>query len=441
MPMNSTGMRLQNTPMLELPANVHEALADLATFPLLSALYGRRSRRFPLGGEIPDGVLAYKSRHAPLPLSDLERLLVLTTMAGTTGWHYAIMRHERYAPQLANYAAGAAGRTFPSAAGFHTVELFFTDDSGTYFFPTRDAGALVDPAVEEPTIELMLERHVGRVRKLSDSRVHLPRKEPYMEGHNTWIANAPGSLLVIPVADIAQHTIANLCFFTQNGYCIFDDVHQRPLPGMAQFRGLVDVDNPLPLTFLEQYSLTEATAELATSAYAGTLLLQAMGLGGWMFDGIDRLTMLGASGDPSVPGLGFRFDTDERWSMPNPTGLSGVFEAFCPPHYATMADAVEAFTVRKFGRGGVYNPETPGAWQDSPAVRGAAAPHTPEFNACVSLQAQYIFDTFGKFPGTVPSLFIMNYVQAQHIDTDFYDKFFKPGAYLPTHATHLERWH
>src|SRR5207302_831617 len=163
---------------IALTPQVRQALQHLAEFPLLDAIFGRRSRRFPLGGEIPDGVLAYRSRHAPLPLTELERLLVLTTMGGTTGWHYAIMRHERY---------------------------------------------------------------------------------------------APGSLLVIPVADIAQHTIANLCFFTQNGYCIFDDVHGTQLPGLAAFRGLVDVDAPLPLTFLEQYSLTEATAELATSAYAGTL--------------------------------------------------------------------------------------------------------------------------------------------------------------------------
>src|SRR6185437_3807377 len=155
------------------------ALERLATFPLLDAIYGRRSRRFPLGGEIPDGVLAYRSQHEALPLTEIERLLVLTTMGGTTGWHYAIMRHERYAPYLANYASGAAGRTFPSAAAFHTVEVFFTDDSGTYFFPTRDAGALVDPAVEDVTVELMLERHQARIRKLSDERVYLPRREPY----------------------------------------------------------------------------------------------------------------------------------------------------------------------------------------------------------------------------------------------------------------------
>ena len=56
-------------------------------------------------------------------------------------------------------------------------------------------------------------------------------------------------------------------------------------------------------------------------------------------------------------------------------------------------------------------------------------------------QAQYILDTFGKFPGTVPTLFIMNYVQAQHIDTEFYDHHFRAGAYLDTHAAHQQRWH
>ncbi len=64
---------------------------------------------------------------------------------------------------------------------------------------------LVDPAVEEVTPELMVERHRDRIRKLSDPRLYLPAKEPYMEGHNTWCVNVPGSLLVIPVGDLAQH--------------------------------------------------------------------------------------------------------------------------------------------------------------------------------------------------------------------------------------------
>jgi hypothetical protein len=174
-------------------------------------------------------------------------------------------------------------------------------------------------------------------------RVISPREPyPYMEGHNTWCANLPGSLLAVPVADLAQHMLLILCFIVQNGYCLFDDVSGRQVPGIEQFGGLVDLDAPYPLTFLEQNALTEATAELATSCYAGVLTLQAMGLGGWMFDGIDRFTMLGASGDPDVPGLGFRYDSDERWAVPNPTGLPGVLEAFCPPHYPDMAAATDA---------------------------------------------------------------------------------------------------
>jgi hypothetical protein len=435
-------MNMTSTQPPQFSTGEREALAELTQFPLVDALLGRRSRRFPMGGEIPDGPLAYKSRHAHLPLSELETLLLLMVMTGTTGWHFGITRHARYAPALANYNGGAAGRTIPSAAGFHTSELFYTDDSGLYFLPTRDAGALVDPAEEEVTLELMLERHRARVVKLSDERLHLPRQEPYLEGHNTWIANEPGSLLAIPIADIAQHHIANLCFFTQNGYCLHDDINQRPIPGIDEFSDLVDPGEPIPLSFVEQYSLTEATAELMTSSYNGALLLGAMGLGGWSFDGIEHMALLGASGEPDVPGLGFRYDTDARWGTPNPTGRTdGTFHAFCPPHFDTMAAAVDAFCERKFGPGGPYHPDTPGPWRDSRAVRGSAQRHDERFRACVTLQCQYTLDTWGKFPGTVPSVWVMNFLQAQHLDLDFYDRFFRPGAYLETHRRHMEVWH
>jgi hypothetical protein len=291
-------------------------------------------------------------------------------------------------------------------------------------------------------IEAVIEAHRDRIRKLADGRLHIPPAEPYMEGHNTWCVNRPGSLLLMPVADLAQTFIALLCFITQNGYSMTDDVNGEPIPGMEQFRGLVNVDEPYPLSFLEQYALTEATAELAACCYAGMLMLQATGLGGWMFDGIDRHTILGASGDPEVPGLGFRYDTDERWALPNPTGREdGVFAAYCPPHHSDMAAAVEAFAQRKFGPGGPYHPDTPGAWSESARIRGAAQVHSDDFKACVAHQAQYVLDRFGKFPGTVPSAFCLTYLQAHHLDLEFYDTHFGPGAYLPTQAEHMAKWH
>jgi hypothetical protein len=262
-----------------------------------------------------------------------------------------------------------------------------------------------------------------------------------MEGHNTWCANRPGSLLVMPVGDVAQHLIATLCFLVQNGYAVFDDVHGEPIAGLERFRDLVDVDNPVPLTVIEQTALAELTAELSTACYAGALMLQAMGLGGWMYDGIDRLAILGASGDPAVPGLGFRFDTDERWALPNPTGLPEVFEGFCPPHYPDMAAAVEAFARRKFGPGGPFDPAMPGPWRESARIRASAQIHSDEFKACVALMAQCIYDRFGKFPGTAPTIFCLTYLQAHHLDLAFYDRHFQPGAYLDTHARHMELWH
>jgi len=424
------------------------ALAEAARFPLLDAIYGRRSRRFPVGGRIPAGPLAFASRRPVEPLSDVERAVVLATVTGTTGWHFAISHHPGYAPRLPNYSGSATGRTFPSAAGFHTSQFFFTDDSGTYFLPTRDA----PPAVPAPTapgataesedaLTARLNDVVGRVRRLSAERLYLPREEPYLEGHNTWIANHPGSLLVIPVADLAEHLLANLAFFAQNGYAIHDDVNNRPIPGVDAFRPHLRHDDTFPLSFVEQYTLTEASAELMTATYNGALLLGAMGLGGWSFDGIDRLSVLGASGEPSVPGLGFRYDTDDRWPLPNPTGLPGVFETLSPANTGSAEASVDALLARRFGPGGPFHPDTPGPWKDSAGVRAAAARPEPWLRDLLVTETEYIATTFGKLPGTVPTVQIMNYLQAQHLDTDFYDALFAPGAYLNTHRDHQLRWH
>ncbi|MEW5746609.1 MAG: hypothetical protein AB1805_14350 [Nitrospirota bacterium] len=426
---------------MEYP-EVPPGFQDMLSFGLIDALLGRRSRRFFMGAEIPDGVFAYRSGHAPLPLSELEKLLVVAACGCNTSWHHLIFRAARYAPHLSNYAGAAGGRTFPSAAGFHTSMTFFTDDEGVYLLDARDAPAFAE---READGTLDLGAAVGalksRVRKIQDGRLKVPPEVPYIEPHNTWVVNQPGTLLVIPVGDLAQHVLLNLCYMLQNGLVVMDDINRRPIPGIERFNTIVEVNNTWPLTFVEQWSMAELTTELAISCYAGALMLQAMGLGGWMFNGVDAFSVLGASGNPDVPGLGFRYDKDERWPYPNPTGLEGVMEGYCPPHYADMRAAVEAVAERKFGPGGPFHPETPGPWKDSRKVRSAAPVHSEEFRECVALQARYIFDTFGKFPGTVPSIFLITYLQAHHLDLEFYDTFFKPGAYLKTHAAHRERWH
>jgi hypothetical protein len=415
---------------------------DMRRFPLLQALLGRRSRRFARGAEIPDGPFAFRSRHPPLPLSELETLLVVIACGGNTSWHHMIHRAERYAPHLSNYSAAAGGRTFPSAAGFHTSKTLFTDDEGVYLLDARDAPAWAQRDDQgDLDLDELLEVAKGHVTKIEDGRLKLPAEVPWVEAHNTWVVNQPGSLLVIPVGDLAQHVLLTLCYMLQNGLVLYDDIHRRPIPGIDRYADLVDVNAVWPITFVEQWSMSELAVELSTSCYAGALMLQAMGLGGWMFDGIEPFSLLGASGDPRAPGLGFRYEQRDDWPYPNVTGRPGVLEATCPPGYPDMRAAVEAVVERKFGRGGPFHSETPGPWKESSHIRTAAQRHDERFKACVALQAQYVLDTFGKFPGTVPSIFVMTHLQAFHLDLEFYDTFYEAGAYLKTHADHMRQWH
>jgi hypothetical protein len=61
--------------------------------------------------------------------------------------------------------------------------------------------------------------------------------------------------------------------------------------------------------------------------------------------------------------------------------------------------------------------------------------------ACTKAVCNYIHQTYGRFPGSLDAMHLMWVFQAHHIDTDFYDRFFRPDAYGPAHAAHLATWH
>jgi len=434
-------MRSKGNIMLNRIPNLPKGLIEAARFPLIEAIHGRRSRRFARGAAIPDGPLAYKSKHDPKPLSELEQLLLLTTVAGNTGWSNLIPHNRFYSPKMPNYAGAAGGRSFPSAAGFHTSEIFYTDDNGVYVFPTRDMPATDARHGNGKTdLKAYLDAHKSRIVKLADGRLKTPASPEHMEMHNEWCANVPGSTLIIPVADLAQHMILSFCYLVQNGAALYDDVNKQPIPGLSTFKKLVDIENPYPLSYVEQLGLTEVTVEMSTACYAGALAQQALGLGGWMYEGINPFSILGASGDPKVPGLGFRFDKRADQPLPHVTGLKGVFEGHCPPHFKDMRAAVEAVVKRKFGAGGPFNAKTAGPYRESAAIRASAVPIDDAFVDCVTVMAHYVYDKFGRFPATVPAIHTLMYLQAHQLDTDFYDKHFAEGAYLRTHAMHDQNW-
>jgi hypothetical protein len=79
-----------------------------------------------MGAEIPDGVLAFKSKHKPMSLSELEQLILLSVMGGVTGWHFAIMRNKKYAPFLSIIVTVHLVELFPLLLDL-LHRIFFTE--------------------------------------------------------------------------------------------------------------------------------------------------------------------------------------------------------------------------------------------------------------------------------------------------------------------------
>src|SRR6266550_7932867 len=107
-----------------------ELQEPLASYPLLTALRERRSRRFGLGMKIPGGPLAYQSGHQPVPLSEEEEATLVFAACGITGHALADLC---YPPgEGGNIMGGLIARTVASGDGLQTVALVVTNDQATY---------------------------------------------------------------------------------------------------------------------------------------------------------------------------------------------------------------------------------------------------------------------------------------------------------------------
>lgn len=260
---------------------------------------------------------------------------------------------------------------------------------------------------------------------------------------NLWMANAPGSTLLMPVGDASEQVLGFMALSLASGSMLVDDLAGRPVGNLEPFvrSGLLDEDKRVPLSLLHQMAYEANVAELAFIGHNIVLTMQAMGLGGLYLTGLNRWSILGAFQESGVLGLGFRFVPDPRWALPNPVGLDGYFEALCPPYVSDMREAVEVFVDSKFGPEGAHSVDGHGAGQDAKAIMGGVTPYSDEFVDCLAEVAQYVHDTCGKFPNTLTTMVLAGHVQAVHLDTDFYDANHQPGAYLATHRDHMTNWH
>ncbi len=408
------------------------------------AVFQRRSRRFGLGMEIDKGPLQYKSKHDPIPLTELEEAILVWTGLGIKN-----INLSDFPPHVGlDLEMQFTSKTIPALGDVHRTELFYTNDEGLYMIKMHDKKAEDFEGLEKMSRAERIDRILELFResriKLEDKRADLPTRPPGIASHNLWNVNKPGTTVFMPVTDLSA-CIINLLFFymrSDHRYNFLDELHGLRPPGTQKWleNGFLDETKRMPLIEAE---LRFANGYIAEQAFMGqnmVLALQTMGLGGWLFSGFASMFVLG--GTPFNKGLGFRFITPQvkgEIGNPNPVavGKDGLFEAFCPPYYKDMKEAVEAFNDMKWSNWESHklpykHPER--------ILKEVERPTKQEIEVVQNI-CTYIYETYGRFPAFSDPMFLRFMVQAHHLDLDFYDEFYPPGAYTQKHKTHFRDWH
>jgi hypothetical protein len=438
-----------------MDAHDRKLLEETWNTPLLEAIFSRRSRRFGLGMEIRHGPNAFRSDAEPLPLSFEEEALLCMAATGMSGTNLADMPHTRK-EELAegevwdgncNTMLEYAGRTFPSPCGSHGTELFYTNDEGTY--QVRVRGTRPEQMREiggADGLDRLLATFRDRRVEIGAGRIDLPASSPAFMSFNTWNANRAGSTLFMPVCDVTEELVNGLMLFLEQGNYPVDATDGMRPAGCEKWvrEGLATI--PVPYQTIEPLVAYGASnVEVGFMAQNLLLVETALGLGGWPFGGFNAMIALG--GTPLARGLGFRFETPESGpaaGIPYPVGKDGVFETHHPYWFGgSIDDVVDDVIERKWGADGIFDPANASrAPYRRPGQMEQAIPRTdPAIVQCTKDVLRYVLRRFGRFPAFVDPCVMTLMVQAHHLECDFYDRYYRDGAYTERHRRHLERWH
>ena len=122
------------------PWRAEAPLDHLLRYPLMSAMFGRRARRFGLGMEIPSGPLAFCVAPRAGPASDpWNGPFLFAAGTGVTGWSFGVParpRPPRKKQRIILCVTQGARHPRPGASA--TPAMLMTDDAGTYLVNTRD---------------------------------------------------------------------------------------------------------------------------------------------------------------------------------------------------------------------------------------------------------------------------------------------------------------
>lgn len=411
--------------------------------------------------QVNAGPLSYISDQKPQPLDPLEEavLIAATGLTGRTTPDRPFQDEQRQ-DILGTPNLNMVGRSAGSPDNAQATHFFLINDSGTYFLRRPENLQPIDIYKASP--EQLIEFGEACKQKVLDHRLDMPREMPYYIGSNRFVSNVAGSTILLPIVDVTQQYINGLMFLlTQpDGLrpAFTDEMKFNRYAGVKKWvkSGYLNKDIKIPLGMLEQMrSPLEAPLLLQNLM----LVLQAMGLGGWIHASFSGAVL---TGNPASKfKQAFQFDhqkprfklgnilnwlTYSHGVRPNPVGLPGVIEGLCPPYVKDMSAAVDKIIEHKYGKGGAYSDV---AYFEKIFKNDEYAdqylkhvPHYPKEVIQVTKDiCNYIYDTYGRFPAHADAMYVPGvWLQAHHLDLEYYDALFRDG-YSESHALHQELWH
>lgn len=450
------------------PAEAGNSRETLEQYPLLAALRERRSRRFGLGMAMPGGPLAYQSRHRPAPLSEQEEAALVFAACGITGHALADLS---FAPAGGgNIMAGWVARTIASGDGLQTVALCVINDSGAHLVrrPRELPAGRIDEMIDLGRRGEFTDLYRNCRVRIKEGRPTTPAEPLFNINANRWSAHAPGTSYFLPVNDLTFMYVNGLLEILneETGAYILDErAHFCPagLGSFARSRGGHLEDNPhrgrvATIRQIEQFVSEFVTIEQGMMLQNLGLMAQALGLGGFpnfanhefgWFEALGfRMGQMPASrylGAGWLTALGMRVLKRDP-VIPYPLGLERdgqvLLKPFCPPYYASMAEAVRAVVEIKCGAQGVFrNAEQGSVW----AKPAEVLPHIPAISdaaiGATTAYCEYVWRRYGRFPALMPPYRTVLGFQACHLDREFYDRFYRPEALGEPQRKDFERRH
>jgi hypothetical protein len=165
-----------------------------------------------------------------------------------------------------------------------------------------------------------------------------------------------------------------------------------------------------------------------------------MGIGHFVWGGFTPVFLMG--GTPFCKGFGFSF-TQAKNGVPNPVGLKGHIEAYCPPFYPSMDAAVDAVVANKYGAKGCLTRNADGLTplKDFNCISDNVVPYDERSIELTKEYCNYVFEKYGRFPATLDAIQITACLTLHHIDLDFYEKYYPPEVITDAYRNHMQVWH